>query len=247
MVQDPSQNLVRLFVSRENISRGESAVLSEAQLHYLRNVMRMKAGDRLRIFNGRNGEWLAEVTELSKKNVIVTAVEKLREQASSPDVWAAASPVKKEAFDFMVEKASELGCARFFPVLCARTVVQRVNGERLTAIATEAAEQCERLDSMAVEPLCRLENLLETWPNQRKLIFCMERGEVAPIARKVAALGADTPLGVLVGPEGGFTPEEAALVAAQPFAVPVSLGPRILKAETALVAALACIQSLTEG
>jgi 16S rRNA (uracil1498-N3)-methyltransferase len=243
---DVHKNLLRLFVSRENISRGETSVLSEGQLHYLKNVMRVKPGDRLRAFNSRNGEWLAEVSELSKKKAVISFLEKIREQAPVPDVWAAASPVKKEAFDFIVEKAAELGASRFLPVLCEHTVVHRVNQERLTAIATEAAEQSERLDLMEVAPLIDLENLLNSWPKDRKLIFCLERGDAPPIAQRLAALPRKAPLGLLVGPEGGFSPGEVRQIAALPFAEPVSLGPRILKAETALVAALACIQALTE-
>lgn len=241
MTTSEFKTLLRLFVSRENISRGESAELSEGQHHYLRNVMRVKPGDRLRSFNGRNGEWLAEVTELSKKKAVISFLEKIREQSASSDVRILASPVKKEAFDIMVEKSAELGAANFQPVACERTVVHRANEDRLNAIAIEAAEQCERLDIMTVEPLADLKNVLATWPSSRKLIFCLERAEVPPIAGAVRSLGAASP-GLLIGPEGGFSDGEIAFITKLPFVVPVSLGRRILKAETALIAALACIQ-----
>ena len=238
------KTLPRLYVSRENISRGEICGLSEGQHHYLRNVMRVKAGDKVCAFNGRNGEWLAEVTEISKKSAMVTFLEKTREQLSSPDVWVVASPVKKEPFDLMVEKSAELGASQFLPVLCDHTAVNRINRERLTAISTEAAEQSERLDVMEVADLGDLESLFETWFSGRKLIFCLERGSAQPIAKVLAATPRGTPLAILVGPEGGFSENEIKFISAQKFVLPVSLGPRILKAETALIAALACVQTL---
>lgn len=235
------KNLLRLFVSRENISRGESCELSEGQHHYLRNVMRAKPGDQVRCFNGRNGEWLAEVLELSKKKAVISFLEKIREQIASSDTWVLASPVKKEAFDIMVEKSAELGAAQFQPLICERTVVHRVNEERLTAVAIEAAEQCERLDMMTVAPLSDLKNALSAWPSGRKLIFCIERVDAPPILTALRSV-ASASLGVLIGPEGGFSEAEVAFITALPFVLPVSLGPRVLKAETALIAGLASIQ-----
>jgi len=244
MTSPAYKTLPRLYVSRENISRGETCELSEGQLHYLRNVMRIRQGDKLRTFNGRNGEWLAEVKEISKKNAIVSFAEKIREQAASLDIWVVASPVKKEAFDLMVEKSAELGAVQFLPVLCDHTAVQRINRERLQAISTEAAEQSERLDVMEVADLGDLESLFETWFSGRKLIFCLERSEALPIAKALAQLPRNTPLAILVGPEGGFSEKEAAMISKQPFVTPVSLGPRILKSETALITALACVGAL---
>lgn len=240
------KNLLRLYVSRETISGGENAELSEGQIHYLRNVMRLEKGGQLRAFNGRNGEWRAEVKEISKKKAIITFIEKLREQASSPDLEILASPVKKEAFDFMIEKATELGATRFRPVICDHTVVHRANEARLQALSNEAAEQCERLDIMEITPLEGLANLLNnTWPSDRKLIFCIERATAPPILRALEA-HIKQPLSILIGPEGGFSDSEAKVISTLPFVLPVSLGPRILKAETALVAALACVQALRD-
>ncbi|HYD17015.1 MAG TPA: 16S rRNA (uracil(1498)-N(3))-methyltransferase [Patescibacteria group bacterium] len=247
MSRDASKNLSRLYVPRDNLSRGESFALSDGQHHYLRNVMRAEAGTQLRLFNGRNGEWLAEVSEMSKKNALVTVLEKLREQHAAEDIWVLASPVKKEAFDFMIEKSAELGAARFFPILCDRTIVNRINLERLQATANDAAEQCERLDTMEVSDLGDLENLFESWSPSRKLIFCMERGDAPMLGAALAKLAPDTPLALLVGPEGGFTDAEMAFITRQPFAIPVSLGTRILKAETAVVAALAAMQAIGRG
>lgn len=247
MTTDDYKRLPRLYIPRETITGGESVELSEGQHHYLRNVMRAKAGDGLRLFNGRNGEWLGEITEISKKKAIASISQKIHEQQSSPDVWVLASPVKKEAFDFMVEKSTELGASRFLPVTCEHTVVHRVNQTRLQAVSIEAAEQSERLDIMEMADLSDLKNYLNSWDSSRKLIFCFERGEAPPLVQALTKIPADTPLAVLVGPEGGFSAEEAAFIAAQDYAVPVSLGPRILKAETALVAAMACIQGVRGG
>lgn len=245
MTSEPYKRLPRLFVPCETISDGKNFELSEGQLHYLRNVMRLKAGDSLRVFNSRNGEWRATVTELSKKKAIITFSEKLHEQKSSSDLWAVCSPVKKEAFDLMVEKSAELGVARFLPVTCEHTVVHRINRDRLQALSIEAAEQSERLDVMEIAELDSLKSLLHSWPSGRKLIFCLERGDAPPVLQALGRIPAGTPLAVLIGPEGGFSAEEAAYIAGLPFAMPVSLGPRILKAETALIAALACVQGAT--
>lgn len=236
------KTLPRLYVPTENISRGENCALSEGQHHYLRNVMRLAAGDKVRAFNGRNGEWLAELSEVTKKNAVVTFLEKTGEQFSSPDLLILASPIKKEALDFMIEKSTELGASQFQPVLCEHTSVNRINRERLQATAIEAAEQCERLDIMEVGELTKLENVLASWPSDRKLIFCVERGDAPPLAQALAKMPGDTPLAILVGPEGGFSEKEISFISAQPYVTPVSLGARILKAETALIAALAVIQ-----
>ncbi len=246
MTRDAHKTLSRLYVPVENLSGGEEIELSEGQHHYLRNVMRANEGTQLRVFNGRNGEWLASIKELSKKKAIISLFEKIGEQTASEDIWMLASPIKKEAFDFMVEKSAELGATQFFPIICARTVISRINRDRLQATANDAAEQCERLDIMQVSDLGDLEVLFETWAPSRKLIFCLERGEAPPLAVTLQKLPPDTPLAILIGPEGGFTEAEIAFIRQQPFALPVSLGSRILKAETAAVAALAVAQAWTQ-
>lgn len=235
--------LIRLFVPQVPPETGAECMLSDRQAHYLRNVMRCSTGDRLRVFDGTDGEWLAEMKEVSKKNVLISFLEKTREQVGSPDIHVLASPVKKEAFDFMTEKASELGVKAFQPITCARTVIHRVNEDRLQAQAVEAAEQCERLDVMRILPLKTLQDALTSIPLDRKIIFCVERSQAPMILPKLQSVEVKLPLAVLIGPEGGFTPEEIEMVSALPQAVPVSLGPRILRAETALVAALSCVQA----
>jgi 16S rRNA (uracil1498-N3)-methyltransferase len=233
------KNLPRLYIAEEGLLSGKNCLLSDTQGHYLRNVMRLKAGDALRVFNGADGEWLSSIKEINKKNVIIALDKKLLEQKA-----VLASPVKKEPFELMIEKASELGAARFLPVICAHTVVHRMNGERAKLIAIEAAEQCERLDVMQIGEPAELKNLIKTWDKNRKLVFCVEREGGQPVASALQNLPVSAPLAILIGPEGGFTDDEIAHVCAQDFTIPVSLGPRILRAETAMIAALACVQAL---
>jgi 16S rRNA (uracil1498-N3)-methyltransferase len=242
--ENDHSRLIRLFVPQEPPAEGQFCELSERQAHYLRNVMRRTVGDRLRVFDGTSGEWLAEIKNISKKNALISFIEPIRKQMNSPDLYVLASPVKKEAFDFMVEKASELGAKAFQPIACARTVVQRINEDRLQALAVESAEQCERLDVMRILPLKSLKDALNLMQLDRKLIFCLERADVPMILPRLQEAEMKLPVGVLVGPEGGFTQEEAEMVMTLPQALPVSLGPRILRAETALVSALTCAQAV---
>lgn len=242
--ENDHSRLIRLFVAQEAPAEGQECALSDRQLHYLRNVMRCAVGDRLRVFDGTSGEWLAEIKEISKKNALISFIKKTREQTNSPDIHVFASPVKKEAFDFMVEKASELGTKAFQPINCQRTIIHRINEDRLQASAVEAAEQCERLDVMRILPLKGIKEALESVASDRKIIFCLERAQAPMILPRLQAEDIKLPLTVLVGPEGGFSPEEVEMISALPQAVPVSLGPRILRAETALVAALTCVQAV---
>lgn len=242
--ENAHSRLLRLFVPQAPPEAGGLCELSDRQAHYLRNVMRAETGQPLRVFDGTSGEWLAEIKELSKKKALVSFVEKIREQTNSPDIHVLASPVKKEAFDFMIEKSSELGVKAFQPVICNRTIIQRVNEDRLQAQAVEAAEQCERLDVMRILPIKPLKDVLESMSLDKKLIFCIERAQAPMILQRLQGGEIRPPLAVLIGPEGGFSPEEVEMVSALQQAVPVSLGPRILRAETALVSALTCVQAV---
>ncbi len=238
MTQESKKNTPRLYVP---FDQGGDIVLSEGQQHYLRNVMRLQAGDRLRLFNGQDGEYLAEIKEISKKNVLISIIDKTHEQKLSPDVTVVASLVKKEALDLMIEKASELGASRFIPVVTDHTVVHRMNIERARSIAIEAAEQSERLDVMQVEEPSSLKDILKSWNKERKLIFCIERGLAPAITQALANI--KTPAALLIGPEGGFSEAESAYIKSLEYTVPVSLGPRILRAETALIAGLSCLMA----
>ena len=209
-------------------------VLDGPQANYLANVMRLKPGDPARLFDDRTGEWLGEVTDAGKRSIALRLTTKLREREAVPDLWLLFAPLKKGPIDWLVEKATELGAARLQPVITNRTIVERTNIERLRAHTIEAAEQCDRtaLPELA-EPL-KLAALLKDWDAARMLIFADESGG-APLTQ-IAKPG---PAAILIGPEGGFTPQERELIRATPGAVGVSLGPRILRAETAAAAAIA--------
>ena len=202
----------------------------------------MNEGGQLRLFNGQNGEWLADIKKISKQSILVEFTKELRQQKSSPEIHILASPIKKEALDFMVEKVTELCASHFWPVTCERTIVRRINQERLQAVATEAAEQSERLDVMRVEELSDLEPLLARWPSQKRILCCLERSEAPMLAQTLKQEKLSSPLGILVGPEGGFSEKEIKHIKRLDFITSVSLGEGILKSETAAVAALAVIR-----
>lgn len=227
----PPGSLPRLFVDAA-LWAGTTATLDGAQANYLGAVLRLSPGAPIHVFDDRTGEWLARIVELSRKAGSLTILEPTRPREAVPDLWLAWSPLKAGRTEWVAEKATELGVARLLPTLFARSVVRQVKPERLRAHAIEAAEQCERTALPALDPLRTLPELLAAWPPERALLFADERGDGGP-------LSAPAPAGVLIGPEGGFTEEERAAVLAHPAARPVSLGPRILRAETAAVAALA--------
>ena len=229
----PPKSLPRLFV-RTALGDGARAELDSAQANYLGNVLRLKEGAELLVFDGRSGEWLARIAEGGKKRMTLAVERKTREAESVPDVWLAFAPVKRSQTDWLVEKATELGAARLIPVMTRRTVAERVKLERLEAIAIEAAEQCGRTVLPEIADPLPLARLLDERDSGRTLYFADEGGgEPAAEAFKSG------PALILTGPEGGFTEDERTAVRASPNAVPISLGPRILRAETAALAALA--------
>jgi 16S rRNA (uracil1498-N3)-methyltransferase len=213
------------------------------QAHYLLHVMRARVGDAVRLFNGSDGEWRAKIAQGSRRSCVLQCEARISEQSEVPDVWLAFAPVKKTPADYLVQKATELGVRVLRPVITHRTIVTRVNLERLRANAIEAAEQSGRLSVPEVREASELDALLKSWPKDRQILFCDEAGDASPIARSLekAKRGA---WGVLTGPEGGFDNEERGLIRAQAFVVPVKLGPRIMRADTAALAALAVWQAL---
>jgi len=229
---------LRLYVTA-GLNPGAVVAAGEAQTHYLLHVMRARAGQRLLLFNGRDGEWLAEIGAVSKRGVTLTCRTQTRKQAGVPDLWLVFAPIKKTPSDYLTQKATELGVALLQPVMTRRTIVGRVNAERMAANAVEAAEQSGRLTVPEIREAVTLEKLLASWPKERRIVFCDEGGEAERLA-KAARAG---PAAILTGPEGGFDPAERAMLRALPFVIPVTLGPRILRADTAAVAALALIQS----
>jgi 16S rRNA (uracil1498-N3)-methyltransferase len=229
----PPKSLPRLFV-RQRLSEGARVELDAPQANYLGNVLRMKDGAELLLFDGSSGEWLARVAETGKKRMALSVERRTREAETIPDVWLAFAPVKRSQTDWLVEKATELGVAKLIPVTTHRTVVERVKLERLQAIAIEAAEQCGRTRLPEIDEPVPLARMLEQRDPARMLYFADEGGgEPAAQAFKPGAAM------ILTGPEGGFTDDERASIRAASNAVAVSLGPRILRAETAALAALA--------
>jgi 16S rRNA (uracil1498-N3)-methyltransferase len=232
---------MRLFVP-DDLASGLRVELSPQQAHRVLHVMRRQPGDALALFNGRDGEWAGRVAATGKNRCAVEVAERLRPQVSPPDVWLVFAALKRDALDLLVEKATELGAAALVPVFTRRTVAERINLERMAATAVAAAEQCERLTVPEVHTPRLLAELMGAWPAERRLMFCDEAGE-APSVPAALAGASPRPWAVLIGPEGGFAPEERRMLRAPPFATPVSLGPRILRAETAAVAALTLWQA----
>jgi 16S rRNA (uracil1498-N3)-methyltransferase len=230
----PPQSTPRLYVTRP-ISDGVAVPIEGPQAHYLIAVMRAKAGDPVKLFDGVSGEWLAVAEDVGKRALTLVVRERLRPVEVTPDLWLCAAPLKKGRIDWLVEKACELGVARLVPVLTRRTMVDRLNLDRLRAHMIEAAEQCGRTAvPELVEPV-KLGALLRDWPESRALFFADESGGVAALEAMRARPG---PAAVLIGPEGGFDTQEREEVRALPAAVGISLGPRILRADTAAAAAV---------
>lgn len=230
---------IRLFVP-DGLRAGAAFALSAGQAHYLGAVMRRAAGDEVRLFNGRDGEWAARLEGVRKDRAGVTVLDQVRIQAAEPDIWLAFAPLKRDATDLVVEKATELGASAIIPVMTERTNAARVNVERLRAIATEAAEQCERLTVPEVREPVTLEALMADWPAERTLFVALERAEAPALPGAASGTGV---VGLLVGPEGGFSGQDRALVMSCPAVRAVSLGPRILRAETAAIVGLALLQT----
>lgn len=236
----PPLSAPRLFVERD-LTALNTLTIDGAQAHYLLHVMRAQTGDPIKLFDDISGEYVARVVGVGKRDVALTIETRLRGREPVPDLWLCAAPIKRGPFDSMAEKACELGVARFVPVRTARAVVDKIKPERLRARMIEAAEQCERTALPEIGALTKLDALLADWPAGRHLFFADERGG-APFADALADRRG--PAAILIGPEGGFTDDENAAIRACPAAVAVSLGPRILRADTAATAAVAVWMSL---
>lgn len=232
--------MIRLFVPSD-LDQGAAIAPSLDQSRYLTQVMRLKAGDAVHVFNGADGEWRCTIAEVLKKGVVLRAEARVRDQITPPDVHLLIATVKKAALEFAVEKATELGTARIRLVTTARTQPQHLRLDRLDAIAVESAEQTGRLDVPPVDAPARLDALLSGWDPSRRLMFCDETGG-APATGALTAAGTG-PWAILIGPEGGFSPEERDRLRALPFTLAVSLGPRVLRADTAATTALTLWQA----
>jgi len=232
--------LTRLYLEAR-LSDGAVIVLSKEQAHYLAGVLRMTAGGALRVFNGSDGEWRAVVSDISRKTATITIFEQLRPSQRSPDIWLCFAPVRKHRNSFILEKATELGVSVLKPVTTARTQYGKMRLDKMRAQIIEAAEQTERLDIPVLDETITLARLIDSWPEDRALIFADEGGDAAPALRDLSKIGG--PAALLVGPEGGFTDDERAYLRSQSFVTPVSLGPRILRADTAALSLLTLWQA----
>ena len=242
-LKEPGGKL-RLFVDAP-LGSGLAVALDPKQTHYLMRVMRAHEGDSVSLFNGRDGEWRAKVAGTGKRAVPLVCELQQALQTEVPDIWLAFAPIKRTPADYVTQKATELGVCVLQPVITHRTIARRVNIERMQANAVEAAEQSGRLSVPQVRAPVDLKSLLAHWSAERRLIFCDEGGDALPIANALgAARGMAASWGVLTGPEGGFDAEERAFIRGKPFVTPVTLGPRIMRADTAALAALAVWQAI---
>ncbi len=232
--------MIRLHIPQP-LSPGAALAPTLDQSRYLTQVMRLKAGDELLAFNGKDGEWRVGIADVLKKGVVLKAEEKVRDQINPPDVHLIIATVKKAALEFAVEKATELGAARIRLTTTARTQPQHLRLDRLDAIAEESAEQTGRLDVPPVDAPVKLDALLDGWDGSRRLMFCDETGG-EPAIKAVQAAGGSS-WAILIGPEGGFTAEERDRLRSLPFTTAVSLGPRVLRADTAATTALTLWQA----
>jgi 16S rRNA (uracil1498-N3)-methyltransferase len=231
----PPRSAPRLFVATP-LARGEAIAVEGNQAHYLARVMRVREGEIVIVCDDLTGEWAAQVISLGKREVVLEPTEMLRPREQVPDFWLCAALLKKDRFDLVLEKATELGVRRIQPVLARRCVADKLNEDRARMAVTEAAEQCARTALPELVVTAKLESLLRDWPTERTLFFANERGG-EPAATAFAA--APGPAALLIGPEGGFDDAERAAVRALPQARAITLGPRILRGETAAIAATA--------
>jgi len=236
---------IRLFVDADLV-KGATLSLDKEQAHYLGHVMRRSAGDRLEIFNGRTDSFIAELTVISRKSASVQLVELCEDFKSSPDLWFLFAPVKRARLDFMAQKATELGVSHIQPVNTDYCQVSRVNLDRLSANAVEAAEQTGRLDVPSIGPFISIYQLLAEWPADRHLIFCDEALSADHQSNPLTQLRSKpiTKAGLLIGPEGGFSDAERDQIRQIASVRPISLGPRILRSDTAALAALSLFQAV---
>lgn len=241
----------RLFVEG-GLAEGMSVGLGAMQAHYFLHVLRLKSGDRVALFNGRDGEWLAQIDGFGRGWCSLSVNRRRRPQTAEPDLWLLFAPIKRARVDFLVQKATELGVSGLWPVFTRHTQMSRVNTDRLRVNAIEAAEQCGRLSVPEIFEPAAFDDVIGRWPGDRRLLLCEERGTAPPVAKVLAGeagkIGAEggprVPWAVLIGPEGGFARSELDALHDLAFVTAVGLGPRILRAETAALAALTCWQAM---
>jgi len=233
---------IRLYVSQP-LQVNQSVSLDEAQSHYLSNVMKIKLGEEVFCFDGQSGEYKAQISQISKKQCLLNIKEQTKPYQVVPDIWLLFAPVKKDNTDFIIQKATELGVRKIIPLITRYTISERIKKERFVAQAIEAAEQCRRVDVPEISDVAKFADLWQTWDKTRQLYYMDETLKGKTVAKAFA--NAHTPCAILVGPEGGFSSDELEMLRKMPFTQGVKLGNRILRAETAVAAALSCWQALS--
>jgi 16S rRNA (uracil1498-N3)-methyltransferase len=233
----------RLYIP-QRLAAGLAVELDPAQAHRLRHVLRLGSGAAVAGFNARDGEWLCRLGELGRSRMALTPAQLLRAPETEPDLWLLFAPIKRTRLDWLVEKASELGVAALVPVWTARTQRERLNEGRLRLLTIAACEQSERLSVPEIHSPAPLDRVLAAWPLGRHLVLCDESGAGPPIADALAGFPRQAQAALFVGPEGGFTDRELDALGKLPIVTPVGLGPRVLRAETATLAALAVFQAI---
>jgi 16S rRNA (uracil1498-N3)-methyltransferase len=241
-ISPPVQKISQRLHVTQDLRLGCAVTLDDKQAHYLRNVLRLALGARIFLFNGRDGEWRGHITALDKKRLVIEPEEQTRPQETPADIWLLVAPVKKDRLDYLAQKATEMGVGKLWPIVSARTQGGQLKHERLRTNAIEAAEQCNILSVPEIAGLTPMQDALADWPQDRVLIFC---DEAAQAGEGLAALDElkGRKLALLIGPEGGFDAAERAMLQARADSFSLSLGPRILRTDTAVVAALALVQA----
>jgi 16S rRNA (uracil1498-N3)-methyltransferase len=233
---------IRLYTEHK-LYQDNNLQLSKEHAHYLYNVMRQKAGSYITLFNGIDGQWSGRIESIDKKTVFITITDKTKDQKNAPDLWLCFAPVKNAPLSNLVQKATELGVSRLQPVITGHTVVNKVNLERLLLIATEAAEQSHRLDIPTINQPVKFDQLISGWDEERIMILCDESGSGSPLVEILRNTNADKHA-IIIGPEGGFSKSEFEIMKNKPYIMAASLGPRILRADTAAIAAISCYQNI---
>ena len=236
----------RIYVN-QRITKNIILYIKNKQHHFLKNVLRVKINDEINIFDGITGEWKTKVSAINRDNIVLRIIEKIHDYVSSPDIWLIFSPIKHNRMSLAVQKATELGISKIIPCLTEYTNFNKINLNNLNANAVEAAEQCERLDIPKIEKLINLDDILSNWPKDRKLIFCDEKlkNDEAIIKKLISLKKTSTKFALLIGPEGGFSNKEKVEISNNQNVIPVSLGKRVLRSDTAITVALYCLQELT--
>ena len=251
MIEDspPGNSSERRRLYLDDLLAGDARLtLDPDASHYLVRVLRLDTGAVIEVFNTRDGAWRAVIEQAHKNHCMIRVIGLIRLAEPSADLWLLAAPLKKNRFETVMEKATELGVRRFVPILTRHSDVRDIRPDRLHSIAVEAAEQCESLGIPEIAPLCPLFDMLGDWPPERVLLVCCERGTAIPIEQAVIALGPapeTAPAAIAIGPAGGFHEEEITLLAALPFVQLVSMGQRILRADTAAIAAVSVFLSVS--